>query len=133
MEVFLLYGLVVFGIVGINLFIMHVDRQNKIAIEEAKVRAAMRLRDAQEESRRQQHERQLNELRAVGEANIKRAAETVKAKKDAEGASVRAPAVSASSFAVSSSIRVGAEKMSSVTRDALADAGVFMSEPEEHV
>ena len=129
---FLVIALLPLCLLAINRHLMNVDRDNKIAIEEAKVRAAMMLRDAQEELRRQQHERQLSELRAVGEANIKRAAENLKAK-NTPVIEKTLPEVSVESFASTSPLKVAADKMSSVTRDALADAGVFMSEPEEHV
>lgn len=128
-----LFVLLPLAFIVINLIFMEVDRKNKISIEEAKVRAALELREASEDLRRQQHERQLAELRAIGDAKAPKA----KLLADPNHVPVRGkradaePAVSPESFESTPYIKVASQPMMSVSREHLADMGVFVEDERE--
>lgn len=130
---FFFIALIPLALLAINRYFMQVDRDNKIAIEEAKVRAAMMLRDAQEDLRRQQHERQLAELRAIGDAKtsaLKPKPVVIDAPQKTRQHSAE-PSVSPDSFESTPSLKVASQTMMSVPREHLADMGVFVEEERE--
>jgi hypothetical protein len=121
------------ALLGLVFLIGHLSHKDAIELEKVKMKCAMELRAAHEDDRREQHQRQLSELRAIGESkgplNPGQTARPMQERKQLQPASE--PSVSPDSFESTPSLKVASQTMMSVPREHLADMGVFVEEERE--
>jgi len=122
---FFYYVFLPLAIVGINLWFKHLDHKSKVEIEEAKIKAAMRLRSMQEDERRQQHERQITELRAVAQDKLKKTNPPAPVDSKVE------PTVAPAAFEAASMHKVAPTLTHTPDVEELAEAGVYVSDDDE--